>query len=150
MSKDYSAPRFEPHVTLLGQVIGPEEEIVKKAAQTASILMPYEIRLTRVSYLDEYFRCLFINVEKTVEVMNANAETKEVFRGYSTSTHSTEEYMPHLSLLYGDISSQTKETIIEKIGREWNLTFEAASIHLVLTKGDVREWHKLKEFPLAR
>ena len=150
LSKDYSTPSFEPHITLLGGVIGSEEEIVKKTAQTASMLAPYEILLTQVDYLDEYFRCLFINVEKTSEVMNANAKAREVFHEYITSKHPATEYMPHLSLLYGDISSQTKEAIVKKIGREWNLTFEAASIHLFLTKGDVKDWHKLKEFPLGR
>lgn len=150
LSMDYSTPSFEPHVTLLNGIIGPEEEIVKKAAQTASMLAPYEILLTRVDYLDKYFRCLFINVEKTSEVMNTNAKTREVFHEYITDRHLTAEYMPHLSLLYGDISSQTKEAIIKNIGREWNLTFEATSIHLFLTEGDVKDWHKLKEFPLGR
>lgn len=150
LSKNYSAPSFEPHVTLLNKIIGSEEEIIKKTAQAASILAPYEILLTRVGYLDEYFKCLFINVEKTTEVMNANAKAREVFHEYIIDRHTTAEYMPHLSLLYGNFSSQIKEEIIKKIGKEWNLTFETASIHLFSTEGDVKDWHKLKEFPLGR
>ena len=79
LSQRYSTPNFQPHVTLIGNLVGPEGDILSKASQVATLIRPYRIRLTRVGYLDEYFRCLFIRVEETEEVTNANLTAREIF-----------------------------------------------------------------------
>lgn len=149
LSERCSAPNFEPHVTLLGQVVGSEEEIVSRVAQLANIITSYEIQLARVDYLDEYFRCLFVKAEETDDVMNANAKARETFQGYITSQDPTNQYMPHLSLLYGNFPSQTKEEIIKEIGQKWEKTFQVISMHVFSTTGEVKEWYRVKEFPLV-
>ncbi|MGA2784592.1 MAG: hypothetical protein ABSF09_07845, partial [Candidatus Bathyarchaeia archaeon] len=72
LSKEYSSPRFAPHVTLLGELHGSEEEIKSRTSRLSANLKPYAIDLTRIEYLDEYFRSLFIRVEETEQVMQAN------------------------------------------------------------------------------
>lgn len=144
LSGRYFTPAFEPHVTLLGLIPGTKEEVVSKTARLASMLQPYEIRLRGVDHLDEYFRCLFVRVEKTPEVMAANTRAREVF-----GKRNDAEYMPHLSLMYGSLTPVTKHNIISSIGREFNAAFEAKSIHLYLTQGEVKDWRRVREFPLS-
>ena len=142
LSKKYSAPNFEPHVTLLSQVVGSEEEIIAKASQLADSLRPYEIKLTTVNYLDEYFKCLFVRIKETEDVMRANEKARERCR------HPDAKYMPHLSLLYGNFSPKIKEDIIKEIGKEINMSFKVKSINLFFTEGEVKNWYRVKEFNL--
>lgn len=143
LSRRYSTPDFEPHVTLLSEIPGPEDEIVSKTARLASVIGPYKIELSRVEYLNEYFRCLFLRAKETDEVMRANREARRIF-GRETDP----EYMPHLSLMYGDFPPRTKEKIIEEIGKEISAGFGVESIHLFSTSGEPEDWYRVKEFLL--
>lgn len=145
LSEGYSAPYFEPHVTLLGGLAGREEEILSKASQLAARISPYEIRLNKVDFLDEYFRCLFIRAKADEPVLSANLSARNAFNRQHDPT-----YMPHLSLMYGNFSPEIKEEIIAEIGDEFNLKFGARSIYLFSTGNKVEEWHKIKEFALKR
>lgn len=143
LSEEYSAPDFSPHVTLIGQVIGPEEEIISRTSELASFIEPYEIKLTGTGFLDEYFRCLFVRVEETAEVMGANSRAREVFGRYADPP-----YMPHLSLMYGDFPPETKREIISGIDDDFNISFSVESIHLFSTSGGPGNWRRVKAFAL--
>ena len=143
ISREYGTPSFEPHVTLIGGPEGSKEEILIRLAQLAGQVRPYQITLTSVDYLNEYFRCLFVKVSKSKSVMNANLKTSNVFNFKHYST-----YLPHLSLMYGKVSIKGKKEIIKKIGRDFNIKFYANSIHLFYTFGDPSGWHRIKEFNL--
>jgi len=142
LSREYSAPNFESHITLFGDLIGSEEEILSKTSQLATLLQPFEIRLTTLDYLDEYFKCLFIRVEETKQVMDANFKAREIFNRQQDPKH-----IPHLSLMYGNFTPMIKEGIIAKIGRKFNIKFEVGSIHL-FTSGEPKNWRRIKEFKL--
>lgn len=143
LSDKYSAPNFEPHLTLIGDLRGSEEEIISKTSKLADLLKPFEIKLKKADYLDEYFRCLFIRAEKTRELIQASDVAREIF-----NRKSDPDYMPHLSLMYGDINPEIKEKILANLGKEFNLSFEIKSIHLFSTTGEVKDWYKVKESPL--
>ena len=143
LSEKYSAPNFEPHVTLLHNLAMPEKEIMAKASQLAAIIIPFKIKLTKIDYLDEYFRCLFIRAEETKQLTIVNLKVKEIFNRQGGPKH-----MPHLSLLYGNFSSKIKEEIIRDIGREFNEIFEVKSIHLFSSEEDISKWYRIKEFYL--
>ena len=143
LSEKYSTPVFEPHVTLIGSVLGPEDEILSKTSKLASVIEPYRIKLRKIGYLDEYTKWLFIKAEKTDEVMNANLKARDIFNRQDDS-----EYMPHLSLMYSNLPLKIREEIITEIGEESNITFDVGAIHLFSTTGEPKEWYRVKEFAL--
>jgi len=145
LSERFSSPRFEPHVTLLNKILEPEEKIIDKTIQLANAIRSYDIKLTTVDYLENYFKCLFIRVEKTEEVLGANLRAREIFDQYYVGQNQNEEYMPHLSLMYGNFPPQTKEEIIGETKRDFNATFKVEKLHLFLTAGEVKDWRKIKE-----
>lgn len=143
LSQEYSTPNFIPHVTLLGEIMGSREEILSSTSRLATLIPPYEINLTVLAYLKEYFKSLFIKVEETTDVMNANLKARKIF-----NRQPDPKYMPHLSLMYGDFSRRTKEEIIVRIGEGFKISFKARSIHLFSTNGEPRDWYRVKEFTL--
>ncbi|MCK5020404.1 MAG: 2'-5' RNA ligase family protein [Candidatus Peribacteraceae bacterium] len=136
-SKRLSTPVFSPHVTLVGEVEGTEEEVISKTEKLASMIKPFEIKLSGVDKLDHFFRCIFVHAEKTPELMKANEYAKEIF-GMSF------EYMPHLSLVYRNLSDEQKEEIISEIGKI-DKSFLVNSIHVVLTNGQTEDWKKVRK-----
>jgi|Deesub1362A_J573_1020465.scaffolds.fasta_scaffold00395_18 2'-5' RNA ligase len=143
LAEEYSTPVFEPHITLAGGLIGDGEDVISKTSQLASLIKPYEVMLTTVEYLDEYFKCLFIKVEETAGIMNAHLQAKKVF----ALPHDT-KYMPHLSLMYGSLTPEKKEEIIKETGKRFDMSFEVKSLHLYCVEGEPEAWHRVKEFSL--
>jgi 2'-5' RNA ligase len=143
LSREYSTPESEPHVTLLGGILGPEREVIAKSASLARLIRPFVVRLTNVDYLDEYFRCPFIRVAETEPVMKANQAAREVF-----SLWEQPAYMPHLSLMYGNLTSDVKEKIASQLGRRFDLAFKVRNVHLFSITGEPNEWRCVKAFDL--
>lgn len=145
LSKQHATPSFEPHVTLLGDISLPEEKVLSKTSELASLFSPFPLRLTTVGYLSAYFRSLFINVEKTEKIMEVQQKARTLFHRESDPA-----FFPHLSLMYGDFLAETKEGIISEIGADFHLTFEVSSIHLVLCSSNIvpDNWRKLRPFIL--
>jgi 2'-5' RNA ligase len=143
LGRKYNTPIFEPHVTLIGEVQGDEETLILKTIKLASLIKSYKIELNTVEFLDDYFRCLFLRVRETDEVMKANKEARKIFRREIES-----RYIPHLSLIYGHLSHQIKEDLITEIDKEIPTRFEVNSIHLFSINGEVKDWYRVKEFPL--
>lgn len=113
-------------------------------AQLATLISPLKIQLANLDYSDQYYRCLFIEVAKAAPILQANLKAREIFK-----KESDPKYFPHLSLLYGNLSPKLKDLIIKGLGRKFNKNFSIKSLHLFSTAGEVRHWHRVKEFALS-
>lgn len=143
-SQAWGTTRFEPHVTLLGGLAGPEEEVISQTVRLAGSLQPIIIQLTSLAGTDEYFRCLFIRVEPTEEVLAAHQQAREVF-----NQPDEPQYMPHLSLLYHDCPEQVRNAIIAKIGGLFQGEFIAHDLHLYDTTAAPDTWRRVRTFSLC-
>jgi len=140
LSSKYSTPKFEPHITLIGGLSGNEEEILAKVSGLSALLRPFSIKLSKVEYLDEYYRCLFLRTEETDDLLNAHALAGKILNRIRD-----ERYMPHLSLMYGKLPSKIKKEIKQEIGN-LDITFEVNSIYIISTDGEPESWQRIKEF----
>jgi 2'-5' RNA ligase len=135
LSRAYATPVFEPHVTLAGGIVGPAREVASKMKDLARRIPPFTARLTVVDGLDEYFRCLFVRLATTHPIMWANRTAREVF-----ALPKQPAFMPHLSLLYGNLPPSVKEGIIASLSRQFELEFKVNSLHLYLIKSEPAAW----------
>jgi 2'-5' RNA ligase len=125
-------------VTLAGGIVGPAREVESKIKDLAGRIPPFTVRLTTVAGLEEYFRCLFVRVAHTHSIMSANEAAREIFR-----LPQRPAFMPHLSLLYGSLPPKEKESVIASLGREFELEFKAATLHLYLIKREPEAWRRV-------
>ena len=134
-------PVFAPHVTLLGGMEGPAEEMLAKTKKLAGQVSPFDISLGKSGTQRVYFRGFFAEVRQDAAVMAAGAEARRVFSMPG-------DYFPHESLSYWDYS----EEVLAKLQKATANTdfsrgnFTAHSVHLYRTEGVVAEWEFLKEF----
>lgn len=138
LSDKYGTPSFEPHVTLLSGLRYGETELIQLTETLAGALSPFDLLLTKAGYRDKFYQSLFVHIKKSDELMNAYRTALQLF-----GRKEDEEYIPHLSLLYGDISQKEKERILSVMGREFHIRFEVHSLLLVKTEGKPDEWKKI-------
>ena len=145
LSRGLCSPAFEPHVTLLGRLNGTETELVSNTRLLASRLNPIVIQFEQVDYLKEYFRCLFIRVAWSSELLDAYRTAVEVF-----GTDPQSEFMPHLSLVYADLKEEAKIKVIRDTGTSFQDCFQVQNIHLYSTSGSPENWYRVCQFALGK
>ncbi|KAJ6844140.1 cyclic phosphodiesterase-like [Iris pallida] len=132
LRSEFDGPAFDPHITLVGAVRLTRESAIRRLRSASGSLRPYTARAAAVSRGGFFYQCVYLLIEPTPEVMEAGAHCCGHF-GYETST----PYMPHLSLLYGDLTEEEKEKArkrVEELDKEIrSLTFEVSSIGLFRT-----------------
>ncbi len=74
-------------------------------------MQAYKLRLDRVGKANTRFQCVFILMHKDEEAVAAAVATQRKFGLASAS----EPYMPHLSLLYADISEEERTELAEQL-----------------------------------
>lgn len=137
LSEKYGTPLFSPHVTLLGGVSATETKMIPIANTLVSSVEPFELELTKAGYLDTFYQALFIHVKETNQLTSLRRNACRLF------DIENEEYMPHLSLLYGNLSQKQKEKILNNIGREFYIRFPVEKIVLMQTDGTPDKWRKV-------
>lgn len=138
LSEKYDTPSFEPHVTLISGIRYGETELIQLTETLAGALKPFDLLLTNAGYRDKYYQSLFVHIKKSEELMNAYKTALRLF-----DYEATEEYIPHLSLMYGNLSQEEKERILSIMGREFHIRFKVQSLLLVNTEGKPHEWKKI-------
>ena len=141
LAQEFSAPFFEPHVTLLGGIMGDRAKLVRQCEQLADSLRPFEIRLAGPGQLDDYYRSLFIHVARSPALLQANRRAREVL-----DCSGDPDYLPHVSLLYGSHPSEQKQSFIAKRADEMNGTFSADRFYLIDLAGEPQDWTRIRSF----
>lgn len=143
LGEQYSSPVFPPHVTLIDSIEAQEEEIISKAQELALLMRPHIIKLTNIDFTDYYYRALFLRIEPSADILAAYQQARKFFPSDQKSN-----YMPHLSLLYGNFAVETKQAMIKEVGSGFTGEFKADALHLYLTEGAVNDWREIRVFTL--
>ncbi len=148
LSERYNTPRFEPHLTLLSRITLKPEDAAERTAQLAAQLGALEIVVERLSHRDEFFRALFLEAERTLPLMDAHRMACTIFDCEPDNT-----FLPHVSLLYGDLSATTKEKIIVQLISELKLPFSFRTSRMDLMVASSRlppsSWYRVTSYMLG-
>lgn len=144
LSIRHLTPFFLPHVTLLGRLEGDENRMHSKVSALASDLSPLALQLGVVEGLDEFFRSLFIQISNSPSLSEAHRKALDIF-----GVRDEPPFVPHLSLLYSNVSFSTKRDIVREIGSDFQQEFTARQLHLFSTRGDPSLWHQLASYPFG-
>lgn len=143
---------FLPHITLVAAMLTGEEDVLERSRQLASQLAPYEFELDTVSSRDAFFQCVYATMKRTPQVVAAN----QLARDFFPERQSDPPYVPHLSLVYGDLPQSTKEqVVIPKLSKELDRrssethTLPVDAFQVWSTQGDVKEWYLVETIPLT-
>ena len=144
LGRQFETPRFTPHLTLIGSLDLPLDDLVERTTDLAANLAPVPIRLTGPGWTDQYFRCFFMRAERSPELLAAHENACTTLGQQAES-----DYMPHLSLVYGNVPQEQKDNIAESIGADFNLAFHADRIGLCCPTGTPEQWQLPRTFTLT-
>lgn len=105
-------PTFDPHVTLAGGFVGTEAQAREKSAAIVASLAaafgPLRCDAMEVSAGTRFHQCVYLRVVPTEQLANAHALAARAF-GLEPGNGGGAPYMPHLSLVYGDLTETERE-----------------------------------------
>jgi 2'-5' RNA ligase len=139
-------PRFKPHLTLLSGIERTQADAELKLKHLAFRIRPFEIRLGRIEWRQEYFRCLYATAALSPELAAAQREAYEVFE-----MNPPPPFEPHVSLLYGSLDEALKKELAGEAGGSLDVSFNATAVHLVNASPSVpvTGWKALAERQFA-
>ncbi|KAM0945764.1 putative cyclic phosphodiesterase, 2',3'-cyclic-nucleotide 3'-phosphodiesterase [Dioscorea sansibarensis] len=100
LRSEFGGPEFDPHITVVRAFRLRLADGLRHLHSAASSLDSYSARVSSVSRGS----CVYLLLDPTPEAVNASSHCCAHF-GHSNSA----PYMPHLSLLYADLTEEEKE-----------------------------------------
>ena len=142
LSTEFGSPNFDPHVTLVSSLLGNEKELLQKTEIISKKIKPFEIFFEGIAFLNEFFRSLFLKVNSNSKLQKARNISCYNLNWYD------HDYIPHLSLAYGDYNKKEKQKMISSI----KLLPDGFSVdHIFLAHNDEvnLKWKVIQSFPLT-
>jgi len=129
LAKKYHTSFSEPHITLLPGGSGLKKDVViHKMQKLIMQKKAFTTKLKEFGYMDEYFKCIFIKVQQTAEVMKFAHDIQQEFNNQTDPTFS-----PHISIFYGKLPVSEKINIINSLDGKYEASF-------ILEKVDIIEY----------
>jgi hypothetical protein len=146
LGRQYGGPVFDPHITLLASLRGAESEHIRRSEDLARQLRPFRVITGAVDYGQEYFQCVFLRIQKTQELVQANAAARRFF-----GDRAGRSWVPHLSLVYGGWPDDRKRQISTalRLPPRGRLSFRAKELYLIKAEShDPQDWNQIAVFPM--
>ncbi len=143
LSEIYKTPRFPPHVTLLVPGSRLQADVVERTVELALACGRFEIVLDELAFTDDYFRSLFITVAPSLALRSLHRRAHEIFN------MPQKPYLPHLSVLYGNLPANEKQGIIARLNRDYPERFTAEAIDVYISEGEPEDWRLVESVALT-
>jgi 2'-5' RNA ligase len=139
-------PEVPPHLTLLSGIETTRADAGLKLKRLAMRLAPFTVRLGKIDWKADYFRCLYVAAERSRDLVAAQRAAHEVFE-----MNPPAPFKPRVSLYYGTLDDETEREIAEATGGSLDVEFRASAVQLVNAAPGipVSQWTTLAEWKLA-
>ena len=144
LSCRFGTPAFAPHVTLLAGLALHPEAVVGRCRELARGLHPFSLRFLGVQRGSDFFRALYALASPDLPILDARQRAESLF-----AAHPRESFLPHLSLLYGELPSETMRLLAEEVSSSSPPSLSLRTLEVVSTEGPVSAWHSLARLPLG-
>ena len=131
----YKTQPFIPHATLLTSINTTLDELERVTEQLAKTTTRLNTCALGLGYSDEYYRNFYIQLPLIEPLENLHIESKTLLR-----TKTTQPYQPHVSLLYGFLSSDEQRRLSIELGASYPKNLEFSQLIVVDTSSDISNW----------
>ena len=105
----------------------------------------FEIPMQNITYTQEFYRNLFILAEPTSTLTMLHEDFKT-----ELALETNEDFIPHVSLLYGDLDLNTKECLKEELKERYPKIFRCVRLDIYNSTGEIDEWYLVKSYKLRQ
>ncbi|MGK0390382.1 MAG: 2'-5' RNA ligase [Maribacter sp.] len=148
-SNTLNAPVFIPHITLLGSVeIDDPLPYLEAVAHISNDLNTLKIYLDGIAFEELIWRCFYYKVHPKETLLAYHKLLVSQLEKFGASK--SEYFMPHLSLIYQNLTLTQQEELLEKnkaLLASRSLIFNTIKVvHFI--PDDIENWEVLASFPL--
>ena len=138
ISQRLSSAIFDPHITLCSPVKGDKKEFQEKLQQLVSTFSAIPVRLQKFSFAHEFFRCLYIDVAKSPELLTLRKKSLDIFK-----LHTALPYEPHISLAYKNPDEFDADLLCRELDTTLLSPMTFNRIAMMDTSGQIHQWHEV-------
>jgi len=140
-----TTPKFEPHITIAfaGLLKGEAKSILPVVGKAVKNIRPIPIELTEVSVSTTYFQCVFARIKPNLELLRAHQLINSALRHHDPSM-----YVPHLSLVYGNLDLAQRFAIAREIKLPVTRFFADRLCVINADSLNPKTWKQVAEFKL--
>ena len=124
-----------PHITLLAGLHGSEKELVIKVSGLAKKMKAFSVKTNAIETQDSFYKSLYLKIVETEPLSENRQQAEALFH-----PKQEDDFMPHLSLLYGNQSEQDKQIIMANLRNKTRLELLIDRVALILAVGPPEEW----------
>ena len=144
LAEAHDGPVFTPHVTLLSGLTADEASLIETNRTLAAGLEPFNLDLTVPDAGTTFFQCIYMRMAENPSLSRARQAAGEAF------ALPADNYMPHLSLYYGDASPDRRATILKAVPAQATCSFPVKAIQLIRADSERPvDWHCIDQAPLG-
>jgi len=136
----YQAPVFNTHCTLYSPTDLPALEIKKILEQSANNMESFYVKKATISHTENIWKTIFIELLSSPELEQLQQAVISQFPNGQPY-----EFLPHISLLYKEMSDKKKEDIIRNL--QVKNSFKMDKIAAMRTGPNVDNWATVVEIP---
>jgi len=143
----FSAPRFVPHLTIIGGRPFSRADLARRVAPIAAASAPIETSILGVALGTSFFRSFYALFPAEGPLLELKRRTDLAVLGADSA-----EFMPHVSLLYGPVPQHPKaEAAVEMRARlaDRRVRFERIEIVRSGDEVPIAEWETVDSFALS-
>jgi len=144
LSHHYGTTPFPPHITLLSGIEIDLGSIINTCKKISKQYKKFPIPLLGLDFTESFYRNLYIQAEKTPVLLELYEDITRQLK-----TEPKEEFLPHLSLLYGNIDPASKDKIKAKLEQAYTDNFHCQRLDIYATHAEIQTWHLIQAFELA-
>ena len=148
LATKYGSPKFHPHMTLIGDIDRPVDQVTYLTERFAECSHPSSLEIQKVGVTNNYFMALFLAVDIPAEL----AKARESFaRSATPSSYTLDD--PHISLAYGDINSNASDAVVSQLKSKYiGMSLGVCGLSVVESSKSipVDDWRTLRQIKLKQ
>ena len=141
LSNCHNSFSFRPHITAHGIINIDIQKISKIIIDTVKEIKPFTIEIDKVSYSDDFWKTLFIDICPNKNIIEINKKLKN-----NLPLIEPYDFSPHISLMYKKINGNKKQEIAKTINVKKR--FKISKLSLQKFSNNINEWDTIQEYPL--
>jgi len=143
LAHSYHTIPFPPHITLVSSITSDIDSIKQACVNIIDQTQQIDITLQNIAYTKTYYRNFFVQADLTQALSKLHEDT------LSALMHKVDEaFMPHLSLLYGNLEIETKKDLQKSLEKTCSKLLHLQRLDLYSTSGKVTDWFLVESYLL--
>lgn len=103
----------------------------------------FDLNLGEITYSESYFRNFYVLANSNTKLDDLYQKSKKLLK-----SETSEPYIPHVSLLYGNLEQTQQKTLQKELANSYPKIFECQRLDIFNATGDVIQWHLIESFYL--